>query len=310
MLSCLPKVGTGNIGVVFGNGLSNLPYEEYKKFLDRVGDRTKAANEQWNFLEEKIRKPSLDVYNNSYAGYLYLATLVKENIVNPIITTNWDCIFERIMRLPKFNTRLLLNPCCQLEKLDTYDGYKTLAYEKLGVDNCKSSKRLWKIHGSINYAFLSCCSTLTKISPVMPFPRNVLFHVSCYKEGKLSLRHHILEPRSPALGFEEEIAGAVDDLFGRDNRSNVSIVLALGFSGWDYEEIVKSIIELSLSGKAKVFYVNECRWSGEEPLLFTELKKNDKQIIRESANKVLEEIVKYYGLFDKYAPEYSYYLKV
>ena len=310
MFSCLPKVGTGSVGAVFGNGLSNLPYDEYKKFLDRVGDRTKAADEQWNFLEQNIRKPSLDIYQTSYAGYLYLATLVKEKILNPIATTNWDCIFERIMKLPKFNTKLLLNPCCSPEKLDSLDGYKTLSYEELGVDSYKSSTRLWKIHGDINHALLSCCNTLTKMSPIMPFRRNDLFHMSCDREGKLSLRHHILEPRSTVFGFEQEIAGAVDDLSGRDSRSDVSVILVLGFSGWDYEEIVKSIVKLSLSGKTKVFYVNQCRWIGEEPLLFTELKKDDKQIIKENANKVLEEIVKYYGLYDKYASEYAYYLKV
>jgi len=309
MFSCLPQAGAASIGVVFGNGLSDLPYREYKKLVDGVRDRATAANEQWGFLEQNIRKPSLNVFNTSYSGYLYLATLVKEKIVNPIVTTNHDSIFERIVRLPKFNTKLLLNPCSSEENLDICDGYKTIRCEEMGIDKYKSSTRLWKIHGDINYAFLSCCSNLMKMSPIMPFPRNDLSHMSCDREGKVSLRHHILEPRSTAFRFEEEIAGAVDDLSGRDNRSDVSVILILGFSGWDYEKISKSIVKLSLSGKVKIFYINPCRWSKEKPWLFTELKKDEKQIIPDDANRVLEEIVKYYGLFDKYAPDYAYYLR-
>ena len=292
--------------MLFGNGLSNLPYWQYKKFLDKIGDRTKAADKYWKFLENKIRKPSLDIYNMPYPGYFYIATLTKEGLVNPLITTNWDSVFDRIASLPEFNIQYLQNPCCKREKIHSYDGYKCLCREDHGIESYDSSIRLWKIHGDINYVFLSCCRTLARLTPIAPIRRKVS-HLDCGKEGKCSLQHHILEPRSEAVGFEGEIAGAVADLTRED--SMVSVILLLGFSGWHYEEIVQSVVDISRKGAIKVFYVNPCNWKkGTEPTLYQQLKESDKQIVKEDANDVLREIVTHYQLFNKYSYIYDYYL--
>lgn len=311
MLSCLPKIGTERICALFGNGLSRLPYSQYKEILAKCGSRTKAADIYWKFLEKKIRKPSSDLYDLGYPGYFYLATLAKENLVNPVITTNWDSIFEKVLKLPKFNVDYFLNPCARPENLTSYDGYKCLRFKNCTTDEYHDSIRLWKIHGDTNYAYLSCCRKLMKLNPIMPIRRRNLYHMSCEKEGKVSLQHHIIEPRSRPIGFEDEINNAIKDLIRKDGGREVSVLLVMGFSGWDYEEIVKNIIDISNEGEIKIFYVNPCRWKdANEPLLFKQLSKRGEQIIREEADDVLMEIVKYYGLFDKYFYTYNYYFRL
>jgi hypothetical protein len=311
LMRSFPQRTYGKVCVVGGNGLSLLPYTELGTRIVSSGNREKALDQHWSSLENKIRLPSLDLFYSqkkakSAIGNLLLAILSKEGIVNPFITTNWDAFFNSAASF--MDLSYVQNPCLVSYKDELcWHGYKS------AVDNNPNTVRLWKPHGDIRYAWLNCCDSLFRLSPMtLPksiktlYPSTNLRHLDCKNQSLTRLRHHILFPnpsQTEQEKFKSEIDGSRVEIEEAKTRG-VKMILIVGFAGWEYEELVDPII--GQIGQLPIFYISTKDWAKEDeqgnevPKLWKALKNVPNTIIIADGSKTLLALIKNMGFFVKY----------
>ena len=311
LVKLFPKRNEGKVCVVYGNGLSLLPYESIGTRIVQSADREKALRQQWYSLENEIRLPSLDLFSSGKKalggiGNLFLAILAKEKIANPLITTNWDAFFDSAASHLDLNYSQ--NPCLDpFTNEGPWFGYKTKVNYKPDMT------RVWKPHGDIRYVWLTCCDLIKPLTPLSRskkletlYPSEELLHLDCKNEKKTKLQHHILPPYPSQMmqeKFKSEIDGSKAEIKSAQSK-DTKMILVIGFSGWDYEELVDPII--GRIGQIPIFYVTNTDWRQREaqgkdvPKLWAALKNEPNSVIIFDSSKTLLSLTRSSGCYDKY----------
>jgi hypothetical protein len=138
--------------VIIGDGISSVDLPDYTRYRRREGFRARdraGLDAYWNKLETH-RLVTGNVL--PHINYLCVNRLLERKMARHLITTNYDCYIQSILRRRWNQSDWSLNPCVRERgEPATWHGER---YYNFRPDRLSIS--LWKIHGDLEYARMSC----------------------------------------------------------------------------------------------------------------------------------------------------------